>query len=104
MSAYYIHHDPELFPSPAKFNPERWLDAETSHRLDRYLVTFGRGARSCVGVNLAYMELYTVCATLFRRFPKMKLYQTTREDVETVHDYFAVLGRGGRVGLQVVVE
>lgn len=50
------------------------------------------------------MKLYTVCATLFRRFPKIKLYRTTKEDVETVHDYFAVLGRGGRVGLQVLVE
>jgi len=106
ISAYYILHDPILFPSPSIFKPERWLDPETSHQLDRYLISFGRGARSCVGVNLAYAELYIVSATLLRRFLKIKLYETVREDVETVHDCFAALSRfdEGRIGLQVEIE
>jgi cytochrome P450 len=106
ISALYVLHDPLLFPSPSEFKPERWLEAEISLKLERYLISFGRGARSCVGVNLAYVELYTICATLFRRFPGIKLFETGRQDVETVHDYFAALSRFGEgsVGLQVKIS
>lgn len=49
------------------------------------------------------MELFGTCAGLFRRFPGMRLFETGREDVETVHDYFSAVGRAGRVGLRVLV-
>lgn len=104
MSSLYVLHDPELFPSPTTFDPSRWLDAGS--QLDHYLVTFGRGPRSCVGINLAWAEMYTISATLFRRFPGLHLYKTEKEDVETVSDYFSAVSRfdGGMVGLQVKTE
>ncbi|KAH9002849.1 hypothetical protein EDB83DRAFT_2184826, partial [Lactarius deliciosus] len=45
----------------------RWPgeDAETH---EASLVPFSKGPRSCIGINLAYCELYLVIASVFRRF------------------------------------
>lgn len=66
-------------------------------------MTFGKGPRACVGINLANAELYTVIATLLRRFPKMRLYETGPEDVEPVSDFFAGMWRyeEGKMSVQI---
>jgi cytochrome P450 len=44
--------DPTLFPDPEKFHPERWIiAAEQNEGLSKYLVTLGRGNRSCLGMK-----------------------------------------------------
>ncbi|KAF7194940.1 Cytochrome P450 monooxygenase [Pseudocercospora fuligena] len=51
MSHYIQHMNPEYFPEPEKFKPERYLgDVKETMR---YLVPFGRGPRACLGMNLA---------------------------------------------------
>jgi cytochrome P450 len=95
--------DPDIFPDPKTFKPERWLEPGARQKLEPYLVTFGKGTRACVGINLAYAELYTVIATLLRRFPNLKLFETSPEDVEAVHDFFGGMWRysEGRPSVQV---
>ncbi|KAL9092874.1 MAG: hypothetical protein Q9165_004292 [Trypethelium subeluteriae] len=103
MSALFIEHNPMIFPNPHSFLPERWL-RDDCRALERYLITFGRGSRMCVGINLAYAELYAVLATIIRRFPQLRLDGPTSYDMEIVSDYFAGMTRdeGGR-GLKVRV-
>ena len=48
MSQPMIHFNPKIFPDPWKFEPERWLKGEESKALEKYLVSFSRGARECV--------------------------------------------------------
>lgn len=39
---YVVNNDPDLFPHPLEFRPERWVDApprEDGRRLDRYMVS-----------------------------------------------------------------
>lgn len=103
MSALFIAKSPLLFPEPNAFKPERWLKA-SNERLEQYILAFGKGTRSCVGINLAYAEVYTILATMIRKFPTMQLYNTTERDVEHVHDYFAGMTRSGTHGLQVIVS
>ena len=55
ISAYSLHHDPELFPDPEKFLPERFLPENRTHHPYAYL-PFGAGSRNCVGMRLALME------------------------------------------------
>lgn len=103
MSALFIEKNPVLFPDPEAFIPERWIDGVSEEtRLDQYILAFGKGTRSCVGINLAYAELYTILATLFRRFPDIRLHETVFKDVEHVHDYFSGMTRRESKGLQVV--
>ncbi|KAI1247304.1 hypothetical protein MGN70_011192 [Eutypa lata] len=55
------------FENPTKYEPERWL-VENAKALDKYFVPFSKGPRSCLGINLAWCELYLTFANLFRRF------------------------------------
>jgi cytochrome P450 len=48
MSALMMHTDPEVFPEPYKFVPERWL-GDYSPLMDRNFVPFSKGSRNCVG-------------------------------------------------------
>ncbi|KAJ4504170.1 hypothetical protein HRR75_007793 [Exophiala dermatitidis] len=53
-SNYFVHMDKTIFPNPAEYDPGRWLRAaEAGIRLDRYLVSFTKGSRMCVGIKYA---------------------------------------------------
>lgn len=64
VSAYQLHLNPEVFPEPFAFRPERWLDA--SPEMQRDWLPFGKGARACVARNLALMELYVATRAVIR--------------------------------------
>ena len=60
---YLLHHDPEVFPDPFKFRPERWLEDGQDNGLRRSnmessLIPFGVGPRACIGKNLAQQQMY----------------------------------------------
>ncbi|KAL3464472.1 cytochrome P450 [Aspergillus heterothallicus] len=83
----HILMHPEIFPNPEEFDPERWSRAAAKgNRLDKYLVNFSKGTRMCVGLNLAYAELFLVIATMVRRFD-MELYESPKANIELVRDF-----------------
>lgn len=51
MDARTTQLNPTIFPEPTLFKPERWID---NARLDKYLLTFSKGTRMCVG----YVECF----------------------------------------------
>lgn len=61
LPAYSIHTDPEYFPEPEKFIPERFSDAETPPAL---FMSFGKGPRTCIGKRFAYISMKTVIAKI----------------------------------------
>jgi len=67
QSPLFVSFSEEIFARPREFNPDRWLQPD-SKNLDNYLVAFSKGPRACLGVNLAWCELYLAMAHLFRRF------------------------------------
>ncbi|KAL5044714.1 hypothetical protein BDW71DRAFT_185678 [Aspergillus fruticulosus] len=105
MAAYSLHTDPEIYPDPFKFRPERWLgQSEPGNNMNRNWVAFSRGSRSCLGVNLAYAEMYWALAVLFRPdAPKLELFETEEKDVEHVVDFTIALPRLDSQGTRVTV-
>lgn len=107
MTLKNVLYDPAIFHDPEQFLPQRWLEAaEKGERLDRYLVTFSKGTRQCLGMNLAYAELYNGVALLVSNFD-MELYDFVPErDLDIVRDCFVGLpsreSRGVRVKLTAV--
>ncbi|KAJ3568351.1 hypothetical protein NPX13_g6451 [Xylaria arbuscula] len=89
MTLREISFDPEIFPSPMSFQPERWLPSNPNlERCNRYSVAFSRGSRMCIGINLAHSELYIAIATLIHR-RRFDLHDTIRErDVDFTRDFF----------------
>ncbi|KAK0382338.1 trichodiene oxygenase [Colletotrichum limetticola] len=89
MSAIISHLDERMFPNAKEFIPERWIDENGQRRreLEAGFIPFSKGTRQCVGMPLAYSELYIALTSLVLRvFPRMKLYDTTLRDVEYDHD------------------
>ena len=107
MSSVHIHTSPSIFPQPDAFIPERWLPQETEgQRLQKYLVSFSRGSRQCLGMHLGYAELYMGIAGVFRRWGRgMRVVDTLWErDVQLKHDMFVpVMGKEAR-GIWVAID
>ncbi|KAI8870634.1 cytochrome P450 [Ramicandelaber brevisporus] len=70
VAAHVIHNYSQYWDEPEKFMPERFLEGtpeEISAR--RQLVTpFGVGVRSCIGRQLAMVELVVDLATIIQQF------------------------------------
>ncbi|KAJ5248559.1 benzoate 4-monooxygenase cytochrome P450 [Penicillium chermesinum] len=103
MTAMLTHLNEEIFPEPRIFRPERWLGPE-SKRLERYLVPFNRGTRSCLGMNLARAELVLILAAVFRQFNFDVSAVRRDRDIDVSRDY--ILGAQARdtPGILVTVE
>ncbi|KAI9883898.1 MAG: hypothetical protein M1823_004311 [Watsoniomyces obsoletus] len=102
MTSVFTHEDPTLFPEPKRFNPDRWLDQEKGKGKEKYLMNFSKGTRTCLGMNLAYAELYMTLAAIFRRFD-LELFETSYEDVKLVHDFFNPCAKLDSKGVRVHV-
>ncbi|MGP4043049.1 cytochrome P450 [Streptomyces sp. 2A115] len=61
-----LHRDPELFPDPLTFDPDRWLDESLQPLSDGAFLPFGAGKHKCIGDRFAQSELTTAIATLTR--------------------------------------
>ncbi|MEU8859771.1 cytochrome P450 [Streptomyces umbrinus] len=61
-----LHRDPELFPDPLVFDPDRWLDDGLPPLSNGAFLPFGAGKHKCIGDRFAQAELTTAIATLTR--------------------------------------
>jgi len=99
----HTHDDPTIYTSPREFLPERWLVAlEKRKVLEKYLQPFGKGSRSCIGIHLAYAEIYKTLAEMFSNF-ELELFETDEDDIKQVHDFFSPYPTSTR-GLRVLVS
>ncbi|KAK7450776.1 trichodiene oxygenase [Colletotrichum acutatum] len=106
MSAWIMHHDEKVFPDSNRFLPERWLDEDGQRRrgLERYLLTFSKGSRQCLGMQLAYCELHVAIAAMtLRVLPQLRLYETTDADIEYDYDLAVAMPKKGSKGIRLEV-
>jgi len=54
--------------------------------MEKAFVPFSKGSRMCLGIQLAYSELYVTLGTLFRRFENMQSNVLTEKDIAVI-DY-----------------
>jgi cytochrome P450 len=63
-SAYLVHHDPEIYPEPYAFRPERFLGRQPGTYT---WIPFGGGRRRCLGASFALQEMRLVLRALLQR-------------------------------------
>ncbi|KAI1813306.1 cytochrome P450 [Poronia punctata] len=95
------HTAPSVFPRPFVFDPERWLGDE-GRKLQKYHMSFGKGSRKCLGIELARAEMYLVTAALVQGFD-MNLRKTEASDVAFAHDYHVSMPSSRFKGLEATV-
>lgn len=71
-AAYTLHRNPQVFPEPELWRPERWLDSaghvDNGGDKLRWFWAFGSGGRMCVGSNLAMAEMKMAVTALWSNF------------------------------------
>ena len=61
-NSYLLHHDPEIYPDPYAFRPERFIEQEPGTYT---LIPFGGGRRRCLGASFAILEMKAVLRAVF---------------------------------------
>jgi cytochrome P450 len=72
MTQYLMHRNPQYFPEPLHFDPERFSPENEARRPRFAYFPFGGGKRQCIGESFAWTELVLVLATLAQRW-KLRL-------------------------------
>ncbi|KAK7064986.1 cytochrome P450 [Favolaschia claudopus] len=83
--AWSIHRDPRAFPSPERFDPERWL--KNDPQCAAHFMPFGLGTRVCSGQPLAQTTLRLATAALVRNFILRADRTTTKESMTVWHGF-----------------
>lgn len=89
--SYSLHRDPTIFSNPDVFDHTRWLPPNELSPLAKAVFSpFGAGARVCIGVHLARMELRLAAARFFRECRGARLGPETTEQSMKPVNFFLI--------------
>ncbi|KAG1764170.1 cytochrome P450 [Suillus placidus] len=85
-----IANDPEVFPDPHEFNPQRWIDDAGRVRDDLRFFAFGFGRRVCPGRHVAKRSVFINTALILWAFrlsenPAAKIDTLAFSDTANIH-------------------
>ena len=64
-STYLLHHDPQIYPDPYSFRPERFIEQPPGTYT---WLPFGGGRRRCIGASFAMVEMQSLLRAALIRF------------------------------------
>lgn len=68
INLWAINNDPDIWPEPKKFLPERHLNAAGNCVKSELMFNFGLGKRSCIGETLARCSLFLFFTCIMQHF------------------------------------
>ncbi|XP_067122115.1 cytochrome P450 3A11-like [Centruroides vittatus] len=78
---YAVNHDPQYFPEPDKFDPERFMPENKNTILPFTNLPFGEGPRNCIGKRFASMEIKMALVKVLQNI-RFKPGKNTKEKSE----------------------
>ncbi|XP_041979466.1 cytochrome P450 9e2-like [Aricia agestis] len=76
-----VNTDPNLYPEPDKFIPERFTRETRMKRPSHHYLTFGAGPRNCIGYRFAMLSMKLAMCVLLRNY-KFSLCSRTDNPLE----------------------
>lgn len=74
---YSIHRDPEYYPSPDVFDPERFSPENSESRNPSTFLAFGEGPRGCIGERFGMLQVKLALVKLLTNFDLSVCERTT---------------------------
>ncbi|KAF2891454.1 hypothetical protein ILUMI_14719, partial [Ignelater luminosus] len=94
ISVLGMHHDPQYYPDPDTFDPDRFTK-NAKHALPKNcFFGFGDGPRICLGQRFANMQIKLGIISIVRNF-EIRVNYKTKVPVEMVPESFVLAARGG---------
>lgn len=77
IPSYSVHLDPEHYPEPLKFDPERFSEENKRDRHPMAHLPFGEGPRNCIGLRFGLMQTKVGLVQLLTNFKFLPNSRTT---------------------------
>jgi cytochrome P450 len=97
ISPYVTHRNPRLWPSPTRFEPERFAPDQVAARPRFAYLPFGGGPRVCIGNSFAMMEATILLAQIAQKY---RLLLDPRQRVEAQ----GLITLRPRFGMRMILE
>ncbi|XP_049964318.1 cytochrome P450 6k1-like [Schistocerca serialis cubense] len=73
---YALHHDPEYYPEPQNFDPERFSEEQKAARHPYVYMPFGEGPRNCIGMRLGLLQAKIGLAYMMSKYEVRRCEET----------------------------
>lgn len=93
FATYAMHHDPDAWPDPEKFDPERFRGPAKDTRHAFQFLPFGAGPRSCIAMRFALMEIKIVLVKILMKY-KFERSPETQVPLD-IHAGFTLMAKDG---------
>ncbi|XP_030376490.1 probable cytochrome P450 6a14 [Scaptodrosophila lebanonensis] len=91
-----IHHDPDIYPEPERFDPDRFAPEAVEQRHPMSWLPFGAGPRNCIGLRFGEMQSVIGLAMLLKHF-QFSAAKETPIPLEIDKESFILASKGGIV-------
>ncbi|CAG2181638.1 unnamed protein product [Oppiella nova] len=99
VPVYAMHHDPDHYPDPFTFNPDRFMPSNRGHIKPYTYLPFGSGPRHCIAMRFALLVAKVAITKMSHSF---RFSRVTATDVPVVFNRGRILLKSKRlvVGLR----
>lgn len=94
IPVYAIHHDPDIYPEPEIFDPERFTPENIKSRHPFAYLPFGDGPRNCIGMRFAILEARIALSELLINY-RFSVNDKTEKDLKLDPREFVLSIRDG---------
>ncbi|KAK9884815.1 hypothetical protein WA026_009042 [Henosepilachna vigintioctopunctata] len=94
IPVYGIHHDPDYYPEPEKFDPDRFSSENKRTRPAFSFLPFGDGPRVCIGARFGMMQAKLGLISILLNY-KFSVNVKTQEPLQYHTQSFTLSTKGG---------